>query len=55
LRAENSDLRQQTEQRKDLEAIRNRILSELKLGRQAPGYKAAAKALDRLIAQLLSP
>ena len=36
----------------DFEAIRNRILFELKLGRQASGYKAAQKALNRLIAEL---
>ena len=29
-----------------------RILYELKLGRQASGYKAAKKALNRLIAEL---
>ena len=33
----------------DFEAIRERILFELKLGRQAPGYKAAQKALNRFI------
>ena len=33
-------------------AIRDRILFELKLGRQASGYKAAQKALNRLIAEL---
>ncbi|MGL5922468.1 hypothetical protein [Chroococcidiopsis sp.] len=49
---ENSALRQQTEQQPDLEAVRERILSGLKLGRQASGYKAAAKALDRFIAEL---
>ncbi len=38
----------------NLEAMRDRILSGLKLGKQAPGYKAATKALDRLIAQLRS-
>lgn len=36
----------------DLEAIRLSALAELKLGRQAPGYKAAAKALTRFIALL---
>lgn len=36
----------------DLEAMRDRILSDLKLGKQAPGYKAAAKALDRFITEL---
>jgi hypothetical protein len=36
------------------ELARSRILSDLKLGKQAPGYKAATKALDRLIALLQS-
>lgn len=38
----------------DLQAVRDRILSGLKLGKQAPQYKPAAKALDRFIAQLWS-
>lgn len=37
-------------QQLDLEAIRDRVLTELKLGKQAPGYKGAVKALNRLIA-----
>ena len=36
----------------DFESIRDRILFELKLGRQASGYKAAQKSLNRLIAEL---
>jgi hypothetical protein len=36
----------------NLQAMRDRILSDLKLGKQASGYKAAVKALDRLIALL---
>lgn len=36
----------------DLEALRDRILLDLKLGKQAPGYKAAQKALNRFIAEL---
>ncbi len=39
----------------DLEALRDRILLDLKLGKQAPGYKAAQKALNRFIAELASP
>jgi hypothetical protein len=35
-----------------LEALRDRILFDLKLGKQAPGYKAAQKALNRFIAEL---
>jgi hypothetical protein len=36
----------------DFEAICDRILFELKLERQASGYKTAQKALDRMIAEL---
>ena len=36
----------------DYQAIRDRALASLKLGKQAPGYKSAVKALDRFIAEL---
>lgn len=36
----------------DLEAIRDRVLAGLKLGRQAPGYKSAKKVLDDFISRL---
>lgn len=36
----------------DYQGIRDRYLSKLKLGKQAPSYKAAAKALDYLISQV---
>ncbi|MHC5825566.1 MAG: hypothetical protein ACYT04_59375 [Nostoc sp.] len=36
----------------DYQAIRDRILFELKLGRQASGYKTAQKALNQFIAEL---
>jgi hypothetical protein len=39
----------------DLEAKRDRVLLDLKLGKQAPGYKAAQKALNRFIALIDSP
>lgn len=39
----------------DLEAIRARVLFDLKLGKQASGYKAAQKALNRFIAELTLP
>ncbi len=52
LRAENETLRQEKEHLPDLETVRARILSGLKLGKQAPGYKAAVKALDCFIAEL---
>ncbi|PSM45463.1 hypothetical protein C7Y66_30230 [Chroococcidiopsis sp. CCALA 051] len=35
-----------------LEILRDRVMSELKLGKQAPGYKTAQKALNRFIAEL---
>jgi hypothetical protein len=38
-----------------LEALRDRILLELKLGKQATGYKATLKALNRFIAELTTP
>jgi hypothetical protein len=37
-----------------LEASRDQILLQLKLGKQAPGYKAALKALNYFIAVLTS-
>jgi hypothetical protein len=56
---ENPPVRQQAvtalPQIADLEALRDRILLDLKLGKQAPGYKAAQKALNRFIAELASP
>jgi len=36
----------------DFEAIGDRILFELKLGRQASAYKAAQKALNRFIQEI---
>ena len=38
-----------------LEDLRERVLSSLKLGKQAPGYKAAQKALERFISELTHP
>lgn len=35
-----------------LQEIRDLVLRDLKLGKQAPGYKAAVKALDRFVDQL---
>lgn len=39
----------------ELELLRDRILLDLKLGKQAPGYKAVQKALNRFIAELTYP
>jgi hypothetical protein len=36
----------------DLDELRDRALASLKLGKQATGYKAATKALDRFIQDL---
>jgi len=56
---ENAPVREQAvtalPQMADLEALRDLILLDLKLGKQAPGYKAAQKALNRFIAELASP
>ena len=38
----------------DLEAARKSVLAKLKLGRQAPEYKRALKAMDLLIDELRS-
>lgn len=38
-----------------LEEVRARVLSSLNLGKQAPGYKAAQKALERFVAELNYP
>lgn len=35
-----------------LETLRDQVILELKLGKQAPGYKAALKALNHFIAAL---
>ncbi|MDV2997304.1 MAG: hypothetical protein N4J56_007009 [Chroococcidiopsis sp. SAG 2025] len=66
LKAEIHDLSQENVQRvkrativlpqiPDLEAKRDRVLLDLKLGKQAPGYKAAQKALNRFIALIEPP
>lgn len=39
--------------RADLEALRHQVLKELKLGKQAPGYKTAQKALEHFIVELI--
>jgi len=40
-------------QRADLEALCNQSLKKLKLGRQSSGYKAAQKALEHFIVELI--
>ncbi len=53
LRAENAELRQQKEQLPDLEAVRDRILSGLQVGKQAPEYKRTKSVIDKFIANVL--
>lgn len=40
---------QTSQHQSSLEELRDRVLAELKLGKQAPGYKSAVKALNRFI------
>lgn len=47
-----TNLKQQPQQQLDFEAIRDRALTKLKLGKQAPEYKRSKKAMDLLIAEL---
>ncbi len=47
-----TNLKQQPQQQLDFEAIRDRALASLKLGKQAPEYKRAKKYMDLLLAQL---
>jgi predicted GNAT family acetyltransferase len=52
LKAALSQLQQESEQHQDYQVMRDKVLNSLKLGRQAPGYKSALKALDRFIAEI---
>lgn len=57
LRQENAKLLEQVRecsQGKDLEAVSVRVLSSLKMGKQAPGYKKALSALNQFIELLRS-
>lgn len=47
-----TNLKEQLQQRADYEAIRDRALARLKLGRQASEYKRAKKHMDLLLAEL---
>lgn len=49
-----SKIKEQPQQKPDLEAIRDRALTKLKLGKQAPEYKRAKKYMDLLLAELPS-
>lgn len=47
-----TNLKEQPQQQLDFEAIRDRALTKLKLGKQAPEYKRAKKYMDLLLAEL---
>lgn len=47
-----SQLQKESEKRQDYQVIRDKVLTSLKLGKQAPGYKSAVKALDLFIAEM---
>ncbi|MEQ9551812.1 MAG: hypothetical protein RIM23_19650 [Coleofasciculus sp. G3-WIS-01] len=49
---DNSTLRQQVPPLSKLEAIRDRILGNLNIGRNALAYKAAQKVLNEFIGEL---
>lgn len=52
LRAENSELRQQSQHLPDLETMRDRYLSKLGKGKQAPEYKRSKATIDRFITEV---
>lgn len=52
LKTQLSQLRHESEEHQDYQLIRDNVLAGLKLGKQAPGYKSAVKALDRFIAEI---
>ena len=52
LKAQLSQLQKESEEPRDYQVIRDKVLSSLKLGKQAPGYKTAVKAIDRFIAEM---
>lgn len=52
LALELAECRASQPQQPDYEAIRDRVLAGLKLGKQAPGYKSAKKVLDDFISRL---
>lgn len=52
LKATLSQPQMESSEHQDYQVIRDQVLNNLKLGKQAPGYKSAVKALDRFIAEL---
>lgn len=47
-----SQLQKESETHRDYQVIRDKVLHSLKLGKPAPGYKSAVKALNRFIAEI---
>ena len=47
-----AQLQKESEKCRDYQVIRDKVLTNLKLGKQAPGYKSAVKALNRFIAEI---
>ena len=47
-----SQLQEESEKSQDYQVIRDKVLTSLKLGKQAPGHKSAVKALDLFIAEM---
>lgn len=54
LRGEAESLRQQPQTLPDLEAVRDRLLAGLRVGKQSPEYKRTKTAIDRFIAEVRS-
>ena len=52
LKAKLSQVQEESEKHPDYQAIRDQVMNSLKLGKQAPGYKSAIKALNRFIAEI---
>ena len=53
MREEVESLKQQSMQLPELETVRDRILSNLKVGKQSPEYKRTKSLIERFIAQAL--
>ncbi len=52
LRDKAASFKQKSQQLPDLEAIRDRILYGLKLGKQAPEYKRTKATIDKFIGEV---
>lgn len=47
-----NQLRHESQQHQDYQVMRDKVLNRLKLGRLAPGYKSALRALNRFITEI---